>query len=94
MLFQHAVVDHQQRDLLARHHGPLQGTLDTAVLALYATCVVVAAAGLLVDMHGHFDFEGWPLFFGLFGFAGYTFIVFAAKGLRRLLKREEDYYDV
>ena len=62
--------------------------------ALYGLCVVLGAVGLLVDMHGHFDFESWPLFFGLFGFAGYTFIVFTAKGLRRLLKREEDYYDV
>ena len=70
------------------------GFVRGLVIALYATCVVLGAVGLFVDMHGHFDFEGWPLFFGLFGFAGYTFIVFSAKGLRRLLRREEDYYDV
>lgn len=74
------------------------GFVRGLVLALYGLCVVLAAIGVYLqmkgDFHGHFDFEEWPLFFGLFGFAGYTFIVFTAKGLRRFLKREEGYYDV
>jgi hypothetical protein len=68
------------------------------VFALYGFCVALAAIGAYLEMsgklHWHFSFEGWPLFYGLFGFAGYTFIVFTAKGLRGILKREEDYYDV
>lgn len=74
------------------------GFVRGLVFALYGLCVVLGALGVYFqmrgDMHGHFDFEEWPLFFGLFGFLGYSFIVFTAKGLRTVLKREEDYYDV
>ncbi|MEZ6195223.1 MAG: hypothetical protein R3F20_05805 [Planctomycetota bacterium] len=63
------------------------------VIALYVLCGLLAAAGLLVHWHAHFDFEAWPAFYGIYGFLGYSFIVFSAKGLRKLIKRPEDYYD-
>ena len=43
--------------------------------------------------HVHFDFEAWPGFYAVVGFVSYVGLVFTAKGLRRLLKREEGYYD-
>lgn len=32
-------------------------------------------------------------FFAVYGFVGYVVIVYAAKGLGKLLQRSEDYYD-
>ena len=41
----------------------------------------------------YFEFEHWWGFYGLYGFASYVFIVMSSKGLRRILRREEDYYE-
>ena len=42
--------------------------------------------------HHGFAFESWPGFYGLFGFIGSVCLVLAAKELRKLLMRPEDYY--
>ncbi|MEM9554993.1 MAG: hypothetical protein AAGC60_12090 [Acidobacteriota bacterium] len=59
--------------------------------ALFVLGVVIAATTHTFD-HAHYGFERWPGFYGLFGFASFVFIVFAAKLLRRLVMRPEDYY--
>ncbi len=41
--------------------------------------------------HG-FAFESWPGFYSLYGFVACVALVLAAKQLRRLLMRSEDYY--
>jgi len=41
----------------------------------------------------HYGAEGWFGFYGVYGFVGCVLLVIAAKGLRRLVMREEDYYD-
>jgi hypothetical protein len=61
--------------------------------ALCVVCVLLVAADFLYDKHGHFLWEGWPGFHGLFGFLGCVFLVLAAKQLRRILMRKEDFYD-
>jgi len=61
---------------------------------LIAVCVGLALFDALYVKQGHFTFEeALPIFYGVFGFLAYCFIVLSAKGLRRLLKRDEDYYD-
>lgn len=60
--------------------------------ALYAVCALLLLADLFYVKHVHFAFEGWIGFFALLGFVAYCFIVNAAKLLRRLVKRPEDYY--
>jgi hypothetical protein len=61
---------------------------------LIGVCVTLAFVGLFVDVHPHFEFEGWPAFYGGFGFIAYVSIVLIAKKLRQILRRDEDYYDV
>ncbi|MGE3645405.1 MAG: hypothetical protein AB7F96_16275 [Beijerinckiaceae bacterium] len=62
----------------------------------YAT---IAIAGLLTlsefayEHHPHFDIEKIPEFFEIFGFLAFVFIVFAGKALRKLIMRDEDYYE-
>ena len=48
---------------------------------------------LFYDKHGHFGFEEWIGFHGLFGFVTFFLAVLAGKHLRRVLMRKEDYYD-
>jgi len=60
---------------------------------------VFIAAGLLIlfdllyHKHPHFGMENIFGFYGFYGFVACVALVIAAKGLRVLLKRDEDYYD-
>lgn len=60
---------------------------------LAVVCALLFVGDFLYHKHVHFDFEGWTGFYPAAGFFSYVGLVFTAKGLRRLLKREEDYYD-
>ena len=72
--------------------------------SLWAVCLLllVGGEGLLRwahhrsqqagDTHHAFAFESWPGFYALFGFIGSVGLVLAAKELRKLLMRAEDYY--
>ena len=51
-----------------------------------------AASGHEGGHHG-FDFEHWPGFYSLYGFVACVALVIAAKELRKLLMRDETYYD-
>ena len=61
---------------------------------LWGFCVVLAIVGLrFIDREKvHFSWERWSGF-ALFGFLAYSFIVFAGKLFRKVVRREEDYYD-
>lgn len=63
------------------------------IYALYVVCALLLLADATYHKHTHFDVEGRWGFFGLFGLVACVVLVLAAKGLRVLLKREEDYYD-
>lgn len=56
-------------------------------------CVAAVAADFFYHKHGHYDFEGITGFHALYGFASYVGLVLISGQLRRILKREEDYYD-
>ena len=63
------------------------------IYALTAICLGLLVVDLLYHKHVHFDFEGWFGFYAFFGFLAFGFIVLAGKQLRKLLMRDEDYYD-
>jgi len=60
---------------------------------LIVVCVLLTLADLTYHKHGHFSWETLFGFHGFYGFVVFVFIVFAGKLLRRLLMRDEDYYD-
>jgi hypothetical protein len=62
------------------------------VIALVVVCVALTLSDLLYHKHGHFAFEEWFGFFGLFGFVVYVTVVMLAKALRTVIKRPEDYW--
>ena len=63
------------------------------VWGLVSACLLVVAADLFYQKHAHYGFERWLGFDAVFGFVSCVFLVLAAKRLRRILKRSEDYYD-
>ena len=61
------------------------------VFAALCAGVLVIDAGF--HRHEEFFWEGWFGFYGFFGFIACVVLVLAAKELRRLVMRREDYYD-
>ena len=48
---------------------------------------------LIIHRHAETGFDGWFGFYGFYGFVACVTLVLAAKGLRRILMRSEDYYE-
>lgn len=73
--------------------------LDSAQAGRRAMRILaVVCAGLLLSdffypKHAAFSWEGWFGFYGFYGFVGCVFLVLSAKEMRRIVKRDEDYYD-
>jgi len=60
---------------------------------LLAVCVVLVLADFVYDKHGDYGWEEWFGFHAWFGFASFFLLVLTGKPLRKLLGRDEDYYD-
>ena len=67
--------------------------MRTMLLVVLALCGMLFVVEPFVHKHGEFHFEDWFGFHGMFGFVACVALVIAAKGLRRLLMRREDYYE-
>ena len=67
--------------------------VNKIVYTLYVVCALLVGADFLYHKHTHFDFEKWLGIYGWFGFTACVGLVMAAKVMRKVLKREEDYYD-
>ncbi len=83
----HALENERERWLDDRRN------VDKIVYALYAVCAVLLLVDPLVHKHGPFAIEHWWGFYGIYGFVGCVFLVLAAKVLRLIVMRPEDYYD-
>ncbi|MDX1504300.1 MAG: hypothetical protein R3221_01205 [Spongiibacter sp.] len=68
-------------------------TVTLIVRSLWVICAALVVAEFFYHKHPYFRFDGSFAFYAIFGFAAYCFIVLSAKRLRRLIKREEGYYD-
>ena len=60
---------------------------------LCVICALLVLSDLLYHKHAHFAWEGWLGFHGFYGFFGSVGLVLAAKLLRKILMRKDDYYD-
>ena len=60
---------------------------------LYAVSGLLLVIDPFIHKHGPFEIEHWWGFYGIYGFVGCVFLVLAAKELRKLVMRSEDYYD-
>ncbi len=69
------------------------GNANLIIRVLIGACAVTVVADLFFHKHGDYPFQGWMAFDAVFGFLAYVGLVTLAKGVRRLLMRDEDYYD-
>lgn len=60
---------------------------------LFAACGLLVIADFVVHRHISTDIERVPAFYALYGFVALVGVVMAAKGLRRIVMRDEDYYE-
>jgi hypothetical protein len=73
------------------------------IRSLYAVCALVFSLdiiSLIVSYlgghelrHAETAWEGFPGFYAFYGFVACVVLVLAAKQMRKLLMRKEDYYD-
>ena len=63
------------------------------VWILAAVCAVLLAFEFLADRYGPFAVEHVFGFYAIFGFVASLVVVLAARLLRPLVARREDYYD-
>ncbi len=66
---------------------------------LIVVCVLLGLADVadliwhIYHKHGIYDVEYLPNFYGFYGLLGCIFLVLSAKQLRKVVMRDEDYYD-
>lgn len=63
------------------------------LIALYVSCVVVFGLDFFYEKHGHYAVEGYPGFHAIYGFVCFVGLVLSAIVLRKVVMRDEDYYD-
>jgi len=63
------------------------------VRGLVAACVVLVGLDLVLHRHVAHPWEGLFGFYALYGFVACVLLVLLAKELRKLLMRDEDYYE-
>ena len=60
----------------------------------YASLIMLVIADFFVPKHPAFAWEGFPSFYGAYGFMACAVLVLAARFvLRKLVMRKENYYD-
>jgi hypothetical protein len=59
----------------------------------YTICIVLVAADFIVHRHIYVSFEEIPTFYALYGFVACVVLVVIAKGMRKFVMRDENYYD-
>jgi len=67
--------------------------VNVIIVILCALCAAVVIADFFYAKHGHYGFEDWIGFHAVYGFATCAFIVIAATQMRKIVMRDEDYYD-
>ena len=68
------------------------GNVNRLVYGLCAVCAGLVLLDFLYHKHTSFPFENWFGFFAWFGFIACVALVLLAKQMRKIVKRDEDYY--
>ncbi|MBC8341489.1 MAG: hypothetical protein H8E63_07515 [Proteobacteria bacterium] len=67
--------------------------VNKIVWTLVAMCIASVVADFFYQKDAHYDFQAYPGFDAVYGFVSFVFLVLVAKQLRKIVMRDEDYYD-
>ncbi len=73
--------------------GPLSPGVASLLKWFGAACVVLFALDFVIERKTHAPREGIPGFYAIYGFVGCVLLVLLAKELRKIVMRDEDYYE-
>ncbi|PIE71259.1 MAG: hypothetical protein CSA22_04155 [Deltaproteobacteria bacterium] len=68
-------------------------TVSTFLKGFYGSLVVLLGADFFIHKHDHICLGNAYEFYAFYGFISCVMLIFIAKGLRHLIKRDETYYD-
>jgi hypothetical protein len=68
-------------------------TIKRMLLIFYAVCIGLFAADFIIHRHIYHDWENLPGFYAIYGFVACVVLVLIATQMRKVLMRDEDYYD-
>ena len=63
------------------------------IKVFYVICALLVVVDFVVHRHIYHDWENIPAFYAIYGFIGCVVLVLVAKLMRKVLMKEEDYYD-
>ncbi|MBN2491262.1 MAG: hypothetical protein JXQ29_10490 [Planctomycetes bacterium] len=86
-------MDEQERREERRHLFDNPRNVKRVIGLLAGICVALLLLDLCYTKRVHYGAERLFGFYGFYGFVGCVFLVLAAKELRKLVMRAEDYYD-
>lgn len=76
-----------------RHWLDKSRNISKIFWGLVIFCLSLVVVDIFYERHGYFDIEHFPGIYGLYGLLCALGIIFLGIGLRRLVMRDEDYYD-
>ncbi len=76
-----------------RHIFDQPRNVKRLLTGLYVACGLSVVAELFVQRHAESWWEGILGFYPVYGFVAIVILILAAKELRKLVRRAEDYYD-
>lgn len=85
--------EHHPRSIEGKRWLDHAGNVRKVYRAVWVACAMLLVVEVFIDKHGEVPVEHWFGFHGFYGLAACVGLVLAAKLLRRLLKRPENYYD-
>ena len=68
--------------------------VDRLLYGFYCVCVVLLGLDFFLHRHISHAWENLAGFYALFGFVACVVLVLVAKEMRKVVMRDEDYYDV
>jgi len=76
-----------------RHVFDNPRNVKAVIYSLFVVCALLFGADYLVERYHDHPWENLFAFYAVFGFVACVFLVLAAKEMRKVTRRKEDYYD-
>ena len=67
--------------------------VKAVIYVLYVVCAVLFVLDFFIHRHVDHSWEALFGFYAIYGFVCCVFLVLAAKEMRKVVRRKEDYYD-